>query len=268
VGYGEDEEKFKRLWPADLHIIGKDILRFHAIIWPGMLISASLLPPSCIFAHGWWTVEGEKMSKSLGNVIDPFKVVKRVGADGLRYFLLREVPFGQDGDFSEEALLHRVNSELANDLGNLVKRVTTLVVRHFYGKAEKGRDGSEYLRNLALSLPGKVDEAMEQLKFQQALCCIWSLVHACNKYMDSTAPWRLITEGKREEAKCALYNLLESIRILAILLHPFLPTLSKRIWRSIGMSTPLEEQRKKDVEKWGLLPSVNVHSLSIYERIK
>lgn len=267
IGYGEDEERFKRLWPADIHIIGKDILRFHAIIWPGMLLSASLPLPKMIFAHGWWTVKGEKMSKSLGNVVDPFDVIKKVGADGLRYFLLREVPFGQDGDFSPEALVQRVNSELANDLGNLVKRTTTLLERHFEGKIEPQKTAEE-LKNLSLSLGEKVDEAMQKLQFSLALSSIYSVIHACNKYLDENVPWRLIEEGRKKEAKEVLYNLLESVRIVTIFLYPFIPTLAEKIWRSIGMNVPLSTQRKEDTEKWGVLPSTTVSSCTIYERIK
>jgi len=224
IGFGYDEEKFKKFWPADVHLVGKDIIKFHCAIWPAMLMSAGLPLPKHVYAHGFWTVKGEKMSKSLGNVIDPVKLAEKYPLDAIRYFLIRQVPFGEDGDFSEEALVERLNNELADELGNLVNRVLTLVER-FSGEI-KGKPELE--KELRLE---EIDKHMENFRVDLALTEIWNFVKVCNRYINEKEVWKL--EG--EELSNALYNLLESLRILSILLYPFLPDTAEKIRKMLGI---------------------------------
>jgi methionyl-tRNA synthetase len=236
IGFGYDEEKFKKFWPADVHLVGKDIIKFHCAIWPAMLMSAGLPLPKHVYAHGFWTVKGEKMSKSLGNVVDPLKLVGKYPLDAIRYFLIRQVPLGEDGDFSEEALIERLNNELANELGNLVNRVLTLAEK-FKGKF-KGKPELE--KELKLE---EIDKHMENFRVDLALSEIWNFVKACNKYINEKEVWRL----EREELSNALYNLLESLRILSILLYPFLPETTEKIRRMLG----IEEKQSFNDCKFG-----------------
>ncbi|MGC9059254.1 MAG: methionine--tRNA ligase [Candidatus Aenigmatarchaeota archaeon] len=224
IGFGYDEEKFKKFWPANVHLVGKDIIKFHCAIWPAMLMSANLPLPKHVYAHGFWTVKGEKMSKSLGNVINPIELAKKYPLDAIRYFLIRQVPFGEDGDFSEEALIERINNELANDLGNLVNRVLSLAER-FKGEI-KGKP--ELDERLKLK---EIDEYMENFRVDLALNEIWNFVKECNKYINEKEVWKL----KGEELSNALYNLLESLRIISILLYPFLPETSEKIRKQLGI---------------------------------
>jgi methionyl-tRNA synthetase len=257
VGFPEDTEKFQKYWPANVHLIGKDILRFHTVYWPAFLMSAGLELPRGVFAHGWWTVEGQKMSKSLGNVIDPYEVADRYGVDQFRYFLLREVPFGLDGDFSHTAMVHRINSDLANDFGNLLNRTLNMVNRYFDGIVPSPVDEEELERELLRYLGKKIEEIdahMNDLSFHKALINLWEIIGKTNKYIDSTAPWSLAKqEGMRERLSTVLYTVLETIRIVTLLLWPFIPSSSEKIWNILGQVGTPGEARLPGAASFGIL---------------
>ncbi len=260
IGYIDDKEKFERYWPADFHIIGKDITRFHCIYWPAMLMSLGLPLPKTVFGHGWVHLEGEKMSKSRGIYIDPTAAVKEHGADPIRYFLLREVPFGSDGNFSWDKFIVRYNADLANDLGNLLNRTLSLAKRNFDGKipqpAEQQEGPDKELIELALSIPSRVDECMNQLAFNNALEIIWELVRRGNKYIDETAPWLLAREGNTERLGTVLYNCLETLRFTALLVSPFMPESANEFRRQMGLDDEFSAQETlESLKEWGGLPS-------------
>ena len=236
IGY--PNEKYKKFWPADLHIVGKDIIRFHAVYWPAFLLAAGLDPPKRIFAHGWWTNEGKKISKSLGNVIDPNEVIKEYGLDTLRYFLLREVPFGNDGNFSKKYLEKRINNDLANDLGNLVQRVLTIINKNFDGKLRKIKEINKKDEKL-YKLPEKILKDLElnyeKQELHKAIENIWKLISGANKYVDETAPWQLIKKNK-DRAADVLNILVIIIAKIAILLAPIMPSVTENILNKIGLS--------------------------------
>jgi methionyl-tRNA synthetase len=226
VGYPDTEsDLFKAFWPADLHMVGKDILRFHAVYWPAFLMAADLKPPKRVFAHGWWTVEGQKMSKSLGNVISPRDMIAKYGLDPVRYFLLREVPFGQDGDFSQRAMVGRLNGDLANDFGNLAQRVLSFVQKNAGAAVPQPGELTAADRKLfedARNLLALVRAELDEQAFHKALDLLWQVVGAANRYVDEQAPWTL---RKTDPARMntVLYVLMETIRRLAILCQPFMP---------------------------------------------
>ena len=239
LGYlTENDDLFKRYWPADLHIVGKEIVRFHTIIWPIMLMALGLDLPKQVFGHGWLVINGGKISKSLGNYKDPREYIKDYGVDAVRYFALREVPFGNDGNFSEELLISRTNSDLANVLGNLVNRTIGMANKYFDGiieNTEVCENVDNNLKKLALNLKNKVDTCMDNLQISDALDNIFELFRACNKYIDDTMPWVLAKdETKQDRLKTVLYNLVESIRFGTVLLQAFIPTTTEKIFNQLN----------------------------------
>ena len=244
LGYlSDNDERFKRYWPADVQLVGKEIVRFHTIIWPAMLMALDIPLPKQVFGHGWLVLEGGKMSKSKGNVVDPAVLVDKYGLDAIRYFLLREVPFGADGVFSNEALIGRINSDLANDLGNLVSRTVAMIVKYFDGKLPLEREAGDYDEDLhkALSqVKEKTEDLMDKLQFSSALVEIWKVVSRTNKYIDETMPWALAKdESKKARLAAVLSNLAESIRIVSVLIQPFMPQTPAKIWSQLKISENL-----------------------------
>jgi len=238
-------DKFKKYWPADIQIIGKDILWFHTVIWPSILIAADIELPKTIYVHGFVNIGKEKLSKTKGIVIDPFKLSEKYGTDALRYFLIREIPTGLDGEFSEEALIQRINSELADALGNLVNRVLVLTEKKFNGFVPKPY-GKSKLIDLALNVKKGVKSSLEKFQFHNALNDIWHLVNESNKYINETKPWQIKDE---KELGGILYNLLETLRFISILLYPFMPSTAEKIFEQIGS----EKKFSFDDLKWGHL---------------
>jgi methionyl-tRNA synthetase len=248
---------FERHWPA-VHLIGKDILRFHAVYWPTFLMSAGVPLPRQVFAHGFWTVGGEKMSKSLRNAVEPNALLDAYGGDALRYFLLRDVPFGLDGDFSHEALVGRLNAELANDLGNLLRRAVTMCEKYTDGQVPRPRaaGGLEAaLVETALRAARESAAHLEELGFHRALGSIWELVRAANRYIDEAAPWSLHKAGDRERLDTVVYHMLEALRFIAVLNGPFLPEAAPAILRELGLDASPEELARGRVDAWGGLPA-------------
>jgi methionyl-tRNA synthetase len=255
-GSTEPSAREKFWWPADHHLVGKDILTTHSVYWSTMLMGLGLALPGNIFAHGWWTRDGKKMSKSLGNVIDPHEVVDAYGADAFRYFVLREVPFGLDGDFSKETFVTRFNTELANDLGNLLSRVQTMIGKYFEGKipaAGVEQPLDRELRETAEPIPSRIDEHLSTLAFTKYLHEVWSLVMRANRYVEENAPWTLAKNNDMARLRTVLYDLSESLRLIGLYLYPVMPLTSQKIWNAIGMDKQIASCRLNEEQQWGKL---------------
>lgn len=260
LGYGsEDDSKFKKYWPADVHLVGKEIVRFHTIYWPIMLMALDLPLPKKVFGHGWLLMKDGKMSKSKGNVVDPVTLIDRYGLDALRYYLLREVPFGSDGTFTPESFVERINFDLANDLGNLLSRTVVMIDKYFGGAVpEYIKDATEFdaaLLDTIRSTVSKVEESMENMEFSVALGAIWQMVSRTNKYIDETQPWALVKdESKRSTLGSVLYCLAESLRIASVMLQPFLTLTPRKMWQQLGIQDG-PQTAWDTIHQFGTLPS-------------
>ena len=275
LDYLPQAPSLNRYWPASVHLVGKDILTTHAVYWSTMLMALNLPVPEMIFAHGWWTVDGEKMSKSRGNVVDPNKMIDKFGADAFRYFLLREVPFGQDGDFSQQAMITRINSDLANGLGNLLSRTLTLIERTQSGRVPapgKPRAAERDLQQATVTLLNDLLPChLEQLEFNRALEAIWQVVQIANQYVDKTAPWTLAkNESDADQLKTVLYYMAETLRCLSLAAYVFMPASAQTISHQLGLSIEFNSPILKHQIEWGgLLPGTTIHKgTSLFPRIE
>lgn len=258
AGFLDDPEKFAKFWPADVHLVGKEIVRFHSIIWPIILMALDVELPKQVYGHGWLVVEGDKMSKSKGNVIDPLGLIDEFGADAIRYFLLREITLGMDGNFSREALINRINADLANDLGNLLHRTLNMVGRFQQGVltapgAAEAVDTA--LQELVAATVAQYKTSMDAMDINAAIKTVWTLIGRANKYIDETAPWALAKdEAKKERLATVMYHLAETLRTVSILIAPFMPNTAPRIWQQLGLTTDFAAVTLADAEVWGKLP--------------
>jgi methionyl-tRNA synthetase len=254
VGFGTDPEEFDRLWPADLHIIGKDIIRFHAVIWPALLMAAGVDVPKTVFGHGFVNVSGEKMSKSSGTGVHPSEVIDRFGVDSYRYFFMREIAFGQDGNFTWDAITERHNADLANGLGNLASRVLAMLASYFEGVVPEAvvEGAASDLPQVVADSLARYDGHMLAVQLQPALVAVWDIVDRVNHYLVETEPWKLAKdEAKRDELGSVLYAAAETLRILSIAIGPIMPAAAERLWDQLGPPDPLVTQRLPSAGAWG-----------------
>jgi methionyl-tRNA synthetase len=263
VGFGTDPATFERLWPADLHVIGKDILRFHAVIWPALLMAADLEVPRTVFAHGFVNVGGEKISKSRGTGIHPVELLDHFGVDSYRYFFMREISFGQDGNFSWEAMTERHNADLANGLGNLASRVLAMLGSYFEGRVpEPVAAGAESdLPRVIDDALRRYDEHMLAMRLQPAIAAVWDIVARANHYLVEKEPWKLAKgPARRDEVASVLYAAAETLRVLAVAIGPIMPSAAERLWAQLGIDEPLDDQRLPQAGEWGGLRAGTVTS--------
>jgi methionyl-tRNA synthetase len=254
IGYGTDQARFDRFWPADYHIVGKDILRFHAVYWPAMLMAADLAPPKHVFAHGFLLVGGRKMSKTGLTQIAPGDLVADFGSDGVRYHLLADQKFGPDGDFSYEAVVARYNADLANNFGNLANRVLNMAVGYCGGVAPETRANGPLVAAVATALDG-AQLHMEQLDYAGAYASVWELIRAANAFIEDTEPWKLNKKGDTAGTAAVLGDCLEALRVVALLASPAIPRAANELWRRLGLPGALEDQRLPDAAAWGRGPA-------------
>jgi len=267
-GYSTDDGRFRHTWAGARHLIGKDILTTHAVYWPIMLHALGLPQPRTIFAHGWWTIEGSKMSKSLGNVVDPGALAEEYGIDVIRYFLMREVPFGLDGDFSKKALIGRINSDLANDLGNVFSRILAMTKKYFDGSVPAAAVGGE-LEERGLAAWDNILQAVEQIAPHHALAAVWEFIGRINKFLDDRKPWALAKDpAQRDSLAACLREGLEAMRFTALLIKAFLPHTAARMWSDLGLEG--EPSYEDSAPRWNGLTEGGATSLSgpLFPRIE
>ena len=258
IGYLHDKEMFHKYWPADVHLVGKEIVRFHTIIWGCMLMALGLDLPKKVYGHGWLIVNGAKMSKSVGNVVDPVALIEEFGADAIRYFLLREIALGQDGNISRDALIGRINSDLANDLGNLLHRTLSMAKKYRKGVITKGAGHTDFdaaLETMVTATVRDYTEQMDAMELSAAVKTVWALISRTNKYIDETAPWTLAKdEAKAPELDAVLYHLVETLHIVSVLITPFMPTTARRIHEQLGFHVDVDAVQLADIATWGTTP--------------
>ena len=255
IGYMHDKETFRKYWPCDVHLVGKEIVRFHTIIWGCMLMALGLALPKKVYGHGWLIVDGAKMSKSVANVVDPIALIEEFGADAIRYFLLREITLGQDGNISRDALINRINSDLANDLGNLLHRTLSMAKKYRAGVIVKGTGETAFdasLEEMAAETVKMYTAQMEAMELSPAIRTVWAFIARTNKYIDETAPWTLAKdEAKAGQLDSVLYHLVEALHITSILIAPFMPVTARRIHAQLGFADDFDAVQLADIAQWG-----------------